>query len=184
MRSMPNQSRGIILLEVLITIVILVVGLLGLAGFQVRATLAENESYQRAQALVLAQDMVDRIYANRVNAATYVQDDVGAAGTVTDCTGLLGEARDVCEWSNQLVGAGEAVSGVSVGTLLSGRGCIKQGAANEYFVVVVWRGFAPTAAPTAAPALACGLNAYGAPNEPLRRAVLMRIVISTLSTAT
>ena len=179
MTSMPSRSSGVILLEVLVTIVILVVGLLGLAGFQVRSTLAENESYQRAQALVLAQDMVDRIYANRVNAATYVQDDIGAAGTVTVCAGT-GEARDVCEWSNELVGAGETASGVSVGTLTGGRGCITAGAANEYFVVVVWKGLSPTVAPGAA----CGLNAYGAPNEAFRRAVSMRIVISTLSTAT
>ena len=185
MSQMLRRQSGVILLEVLITIVILVVGLLGLAGFQVRATLAEHEAYQRAQALILAQDMVDRIYANRVNAATYVQNDVGAAGTVTDCsTAAAGEAKDVCEWSNQLVGAGEAAGTTSVGTLLAGRGCITAGGVNEYFVVVVWRGLAATAPPAADPDLSCGLNAYGAGNEALRRAVSMRLLISTLSTAT
>ena len=80
MRSLQRHVSGYILLEVLITIVILVIGLLGLAGFQVRATVAESEGYQRAQALIIAQDMVDRIYANRANAASYIQDDVGSSG--------------------------------------------------------------------------------------------------------
>jgi type IV pilus assembly protein PilV len=181
MSATLRRSGGFILLEVLVTIVILVIGLLGLAGFQVRATLAENEAYQRAQALILAQDMVDRIYANRTNAASFVMDDIGTSTFV--CTGAPTTVQtDVCEWHNALQGAAEKQGGASIGTLLAGRGCITAGAANEYFVVVVWQGLAPTAAPTAAPVLACGLNAYG--NEALRRAVSMRILISTLSTAT
>jgi len=179
MSPMGNNATGYVLLEVLITIVITVIGLLGLAGFQTRATAAESEGYQRVQALVLAQDMVDRIYANRDNAATYLQNDVGAAGTITDCSALPGvpsvQQKDSCEWSNALVGASETVGGVSIGTLLGGRGCITAGAANEYIVTVVWQGLISTVAPT----VTCGQNAYG--NEALRRAVSLRVVISTLS---
>jgi type IV pilus assembly protein PilV len=69
-------------MEVLITVVIMAFGLLGLAGFQVRTSVMEQESYQRVQALLLVQDMAERIYANRANAATYVQDGIGASATV------------------------------------------------------------------------------------------------------
>ena len=34
-----------------------------------RTSVAEQEAYQRVQALILVQDMVERIYANRANAA-------------------------------------------------------------------------------------------------------------------
>ena len=54
---------GATMIEVLITIVILAFGLLGLVGLQAKVQLAEVESYQRAQAVVLLNDMADRLNA-------------------------------------------------------------------------------------------------------------------------
>ena len=88
---------------------------------------------------------------------------------------MTGKDKDVCEWHNELVGASEALGSSSVGTLLGGRGCITAGAANEYIVTVVWQGLTQTVAPRST----CGQNDYG--NEQLRRAVSMRVQISTLS---
>jgi type IV pilus assembly protein PilV len=176
MTQIRGRASGYVLLEVVITIAILVFGLLGLAGFQMRTTVAEHEAYQRVQALILVQDMVERIYANRANAATYVQDDVGSSGVErTDCGPLTGRDRDICEWHNGLVGASEALNANSVGTLLGGQGCITAGAANEYIVTVVWQGLVKTVTP----ASTCGQNDFG--DELLRRAVTMRVRISTLS---
>ena len=175
MTATRRRFSGYVLLEVLVTIVILVFGLLGLAGFQVRTTVAEHEAYQRVQALVLVQDMVDRIYANRINAATYIQGDIGASGALTNCATLTGKDLDVCEWSNALVGASETKSSSSVGTLLGGQGCVTAGATNEYIVTVAWQGLVQTVAPTST----CGQNDYG--NDKLRRTVSMRVQISTLS---
>jgi type IV pilus assembly protein PilV len=176
MTTTRRVNAGFVLLEVLVTIVVLAFGLLGLAGFQMRTSIAEQESYQRVQALLLVQDMVERVYANRSNAATYVQDDVGASGLVlTTCGAMSGKDKDICEWHNALVGASEALGGNSVGTLMQGRGCITQGAANEYVVTVVWQGLSPTEAPSSA----CGDGSYG--NAALRRAVSMRVQISTLA---
>jgi type IV pilus assembly protein PilV len=181
-RSLPS---GFILLEVLVTIVILVFGLLGLAGFQLRATAAESEAYQRVQALILVQDMVDRIYANRVAAATYTDvglhaQPIGTGDSEPDpaaCAVTTARLdRDLCEWSNALKGTAEELSGASVGAMIGARGCITAGAANEYIVTVVWQGLVPTVAPAGTD---CGFDTYG--NEALRRAVSMRVVISTLS---
>ena len=63
------------MIEVLITFVVLLVGLLGLIGLQARTQQAELESYQRGQALVLLQDMVDRMNANRIDAKNGVYYD-------------------------------------------------------------------------------------------------------------
>jgi type IV pilus assembly protein PilV len=176
MNSIRQRDAGYVMLEVLVTIVILVFGLLGLAGFQMRTTVAEQEAYQRVQALILVQDMMERIYANRANAASYVQDDIGSSGTErTDCGPLTGKDKDVCEWHNELIGASEISGGNRVGSLLGGQGCITAGAANEYIVTVVWQGLVKTVAPTSV----CGQNDYG--DERLRRAVTMRVRISTLS---
>jgi type IV pilus assembly protein PilV len=67
MKRHRNRGRqaGYLMMEVLITMFVLVIGLLGLAGLQARAHQAETESYQRVQALVLLRDMADRINANR-----------------------------------------------------------------------------------------------------------------------
>ena len=66
----PRQG-GLTLVEVLVSVVILLVGLLGLAALMTNSQKAEAESYQRAQALLLLQDMVGRINANRAVAACY-----------------------------------------------------------------------------------------------------------------
>jgi type IV pilus assembly protein PilV len=176
MKPTRPHSSGYVMLEVLVTIVILVFGLLGLAGLHVRTTVAEQEAYQRVQALLLVQDMVERIYANRANAATYIQDDIGSSGAKrNDCAALSGKDKDVCEWHNALIGASEQLGGGTVGTLLGGQGCITAGAANEYFVTVAWQGLMRTVAPGSA----CGQNDYG--NDALRRVVSMRVQIATLS---
>ena len=82
-----SKQRGFTMLEILVSLLLIVFGLLGMLGLQAQATVAEFESYQRGQALVLAQDMVDRINANRKNAASYVT--ASALGTSSqDCSVL------------------------------------------------------------------------------------------------
>jgi len=67
-----GRSQGFNLLETLVALLIVVVGLLGLAGLQARAQVAELESYQRAQALVLLYDMMDRMNNSRTTASCFV----------------------------------------------------------------------------------------------------------------
>lgn len=67
----PCAQRGFSMIEVLIALVILLVGLLGLAGLMVQSQRSEMEAYQRVQALVLLQDMANRINANRKAATCY-----------------------------------------------------------------------------------------------------------------
>ncbi len=54
MLRFPLASRGFTLIEVLVTIVILAVGLLGLALLQTTSLNNQLEAYQRAQAHVVA----------------------------------------------------------------------------------------------------------------------------------
>src|SRR5215472_15508360 len=72
-RIIVRRSRqdGFNMLEILFALLIVTTGLLGLAGTQVVAQRAELESYQRAQAVVLMTDIVDRINTNRKGAVCY-----------------------------------------------------------------------------------------------------------------
>src|SRR6267143_676693 len=89
-----NQRQGgFTLLEVLVSLVILVFGLLGLIGLQARTQIATFESYQRGQALILVQDMADRLATNRGAASCYVNPTTVVAGVVTPVplgTGFVG----------------------------------------------------------------------------------------------
>lgn len=65
-----TKQRGVALLEVMISVLILAIGLLGLAQLQA-TTLKHNESaYLRSQASVLASDILDSMRANQTAAET------------------------------------------------------------------------------------------------------------------
>ena len=72
----------------LVAILICAFGLLGFAGMQARATSSEFEGFQRSQALVLIEDMVSRMNANRAHAAEYVAAGLIGDGPLDDCAGL------------------------------------------------------------------------------------------------
>jgi type IV pilus assembly protein PilV len=174
------RERGLTLIEVLVTIVILSLGLLGVAALQARMQLAQAESYQRAHAVLLLQDMVDRINANRYDALYYVTGDaLGAGNTLQDCSGLNGAALDLCQWNNALLGAAEGTAdGQQAGGMIGARGCVTNVVATmprEFVVAVAWQGLAPTVAPASTP---CGQGLYG--NEQLRRALVARVTIGCL----
>ncbi|MEH6576685.1 MAG: type IV pilus modification protein PilV [Amphritea sp.] len=59
-----KNCRGMTLIEVLVTLVLLSVGLLGLAAMQVRAMQMNQGAYMRSQAVSLSQDMADRMRIN------------------------------------------------------------------------------------------------------------------------
>jgi type IV pilus assembly protein PilV len=174
-----RRQRGTTMIEVLVAIIIVVIGLLGLAGLQARINLAEMEAFQRAQGIVLLQDMVDRINANRKNAAKYVTaSPLGADEPLKDCSALHLSDRDLCEWSNALLGAGESSGGLKVGAMIGARGCIQNTVAvmpQQYLVSIVWQGLNPTVKPTATD---CGAGLYG--DEATRRTLTTTVIVGCL----
>lgn len=178
------RQQGLSMIEVLVTIVILTVGLLGLAGLQSRLQLSEMEAYQRAQALILLEDMANRIAINRNNAASYVTGANSPLGVGMTCpTGTATSLdKDKNEWCNSLQGASEALVGVKVGAFAGGRGCVEDLGSNQYMVTVAWQGMGPVSAPPAR--VACGLNLYNSgtycTSDLCRRALTTIVRIATL----
>lgn len=172
------SARGMMLIEVLMAMLICAFGLLGFVAMQARASTVESEALQRAQALVLMQDMVSRITANRSVADSYVTGDVSGAGAVEDCAGLTGAALDLCEWGNLLRGVSETRNGTNVGAMVAARGCITKPATSNarYVVSVAWLGNAPTGAP----ASTCGQGDDDLADEALRRVVSNSVCIGWL----
>lgn len=189
-RQGRNVQRGASIIEVLVTIVILAIGLLGLAGMQGQILTAELESYQRAQAVLLMNDMVDRMTANRSAAATYVTTTPLGTTTPFGTTGAppqscatlaAGLAKDQCEWGNDLKGASERTGTATAGAMVNALGCVQlitpENAAagvcqpGIYLVTVAWQG----SNLTTAPGVTCGQNSYG--DDRYRRALSTRVSI-------
>jgi len=84
-----KHNKGLTLVEILITVLILSIGLLGLAGLQVNSMKNNHSSYLRTQATIMAYDIIDRMRANP-NAVTdtiksYIATN-NTPGVVTACT--------------------------------------------------------------------------------------------------
>ena len=63
--SPPLLQRGVALLEVLIAVLILAIGLLGLAGLQAQALKTNQSSFQRTRAVMLSYFILDAMRADR-----------------------------------------------------------------------------------------------------------------------
>jgi type IV pilus assembly protein PilV len=201
--SHPSSIAGFTLLEVLVSMVVIALGLLGLAGLQVRLQQAEFESYQRSQAIVLLYDMVDSIRANKAAASCFAITTNTTAGTpyygtgsaslpscvasITSYNTLASTAR--AQWDDLLKGAAEKSGTTSVGSMIGARGCVSYGGSSSeilsggvsiagtgiYTVAVSWQGTGDSSVPTAN----CANGLYG--NESMRRTVSTTFRIATLN---
>ncbi len=101
------DQKGFTLMEVLIAVLILSIGLLGLASLQANGLRSNFSSYARSQAVVLANDMADRIRANPTQAAAgsynNVTATVGDPGCLlADCTPGQIVSHDIAAWYSNL----------------------------------------------------------------------------------
>ncbi len=126
MTHRPNFSsaRGFNLLEVLVALLVLGIGLLGLAGLQVQALRFNHDSYVRSQATILAYDMFERMRLNKAQGAAYAGGDPG--GACNDPGNALALNDRVC-WH-----------GFIAGTLPGGNATITAGANNLYTITINW----------------------------------------------
>jgi len=106
MTKMRTQQKGFTLLEVLIAMVVLSIGLLGVAGMQANSLRNNHNAFIKTQASNLAADLADRMRANKSVKDNYVfdtDDGVTAAPTCisTGCTPAQMATYDIAMWSDQ-----------------------------------------------------------------------------------
>ena len=201
-QGQPAQS-GFSLLEVLITLLIVLIGLFGIAALQGKAQLAELESYQRAQALILLSDIEDRINLNREAATCFNFTTntasgapfIGATGTghlgAPTCTASSAAyntqvINTINAMNSLLQGSAESLGGSSVGAMVGARACISYDASTEvgtpavagtglYTIAVSWQAMAELTTPTAN----CANGLYG--TETKRRTVSTTLRIADIN---
>jgi type IV pilus assembly protein PilV len=123
-----QKQQGFSLVEVMVTMLIVSIGLLGIAGILVTSIKNNQSSYGRSQATILANDIIDRMRANRGNAEdtaknlpyNYAMDKAPAS----DDDSIA--AADMLAWRKELSDA-----------MPSGKGSVNVDAATKNVTVLV-----------------------------------------------
>jgi type IV pilus assembly protein PilV len=127
------KARGFTLVEVMVALVVVTIGLLGIAGLYVVTLRSSGGAIYRMQAVNLASDLGDRIRVNRRAGAAYAaaaanNNCYGAASV--NCNAAQMAANDLLVWQAQVVN-----------TLPSGSGTVTVTGAvapRTYLVTVNW----------------------------------------------
>jgi type IV pilus assembly protein PilV len=133
MLSISRQQHGVSLVESMIALLVISIGLLGIAALQVTSISQNSSAFHHSQAVWAAYDMSDRIRANSSSFASYngIKTSIGYS---QDCTGIA----NVCT-SAQMVTADAADWETMVGNLPSGQGqIIAQTNPSELLIAVMW----------------------------------------------
>ena len=174
-----KKQHGVTLIEVLVTLIIISIGILGTASLQVVSKRANFQAVQRTAAANLANDYLQRMRGNRSALENYlVENTLGGkslgADPAKDCTAdgvncanseLAG--YDQWQWEQQLDGAMERIGTANAGGLLEPSACVvgpAGGVDGVYEVAIAWRGGAEHVNPTIHD---CGEDAakYGDTNQ-------------------
>jgi len=103
-----KDEQGVGLIEVLVALLVLSIGFLVSANMQLRGMRANQDSYHNSQALMLANEMMDRMRNNRAGVSAGRYDNI-STGTVTEpaCVDTGCDEQGIAqldrfEWSAQL----------------------------------------------------------------------------------
>lgn len=103
---LPARARcgGFTLVEILVAVLVMAIGLLGIAALQTTALQFTRGAYYRSQATSLAYDIADRMRANR-EAALGGDYDVAFADPAPTCGAPAGETvaeLDISAWRSEI----------------------------------------------------------------------------------
>jgi type IV pilus assembly protein PilV len=155
MHTFVTKQRGVSLVEILVTLVLISIAVLGSAAMQVFSKRANNQAVQRTTAAYLASDLFERMRSNRAALASYLPAAELGGGTQggnptidcaldgANCTTDDLAVYDLWEWEQQLDGAAEQANSRGVGGMLEATACITGpagGIGGNYEVAIAWRG--------------------------------------------
>lgn len=139
----PKKQKGFTLIEILVAVVILSIGLLGVASLQVQGLRNNQSAYLRSQASLLAYDMADRMRTNSGQAILGAYDDFDSLGTVPSDPNCISSAlgcndanladNDLFEWAQRLNGTAESNI-----LLPDAQGKIIRGDGNQFTIEIIW----------------------------------------------
>ena len=137
------NQRGFTLIEVLIAMLILAVGVLGVASLQMSTYKQLQMSHNYGTAAMLAGEMADRMLANPNQVLANAYNHTSSSGTPPACDSAACTAAeiatyDIAVWQTQVTG--NVGSGtLTPGSLPSGAGRVDRvGTSNNFLITVRW----------------------------------------------
>ncbi|WP_133406229.1 type IV pilus modification protein PilV [Parashewanella tropica] len=130
---MQNNEKGLSLIEVLVSLVILVIGLIGVFNLHLISKQGSFESFQQTQASYLAHDIINRMKANSSQLPSY-EGEYSSMPTSTPnnlcndvsdpCTAVEMRMANLYQWQKALTGQYEIDDKTPIGGLDEPTACI------------------------------------------------------------
>ncbi len=146
MTTTGRKGGGFTLVEILIALVIISVGMLGIAALHMESLKTGRTALLRTKAVALSADLAERMRSNRVGALAgnyaitaadtgtnrnCADDNVG--DPTVDCTPALMADHDLWLWKNQIANAQTGLPGPGTGAVAS------DGAVSPtYTITIAW----------------------------------------------
>lgn len=142
-----DLHRGFSLVEVLVALVVLGVGMLGMASLYVTTLQANGTAISRTQAVNLASDLAERIRANPNGKTGYIPATAPTAAigcyTGTACTPAQLASDDLFIWNQQVISATNGLPGgpTTTVTYTPGTACTLAGGGtpDAYSIKLAWK---------------------------------------------
>lgn len=139
---LSSTQLGFTLLEVLVTVIILAIGVVGVASLQISTYSQLQSSHNMATASMLAGEMADRMAANSAQVLADNYDHLIDVGSAPDCAATACSANqlaayDISQWQAKLT------SGITApGSLPGGQGAVLRSldpnTPNDFNILVQW----------------------------------------------
>jgi len=137
-----RRQRGISIVEALVALVVIAVGMLGIAGLYLSSMQASRSAKLRSHAVELASSIADRIRANRDAAAAYGTDTYGGkpaaqgCDAAKRCTPAELAQDDLARWIADIREALPGAAAVTGTVTVTDR---NRPESDNYVIVVTWR---------------------------------------------
>ncbi len=125
-----NNQQGVSLIESMIALLVISIGLLGIAALQITAMKQNNSALHHSQSVWISYDITDRIRSNFGQFANYATIDTSNT-YAQDCV------TSACN-STEMITADAQNWATLVQNLPSGRGIITSPVADELLIKVMW----------------------------------------------
>lgn len=129
----PLYSKAFSLLETLVAIVILAVGLLGMASLMIMSVQSNQSAAERSAAVVLSHQIVERMRNNTGRLDAYLGDPFAAVDPCLNNACALGMTADQLAMSDRVAWAGALVNQVP-----GSQAIITALPNNEYCIAIFW----------------------------------------------